>query len=341
MNQMVYFDNAATTFPKPGRVVDSVNEGILRFGGNPGRSGHRMSMRAAQKVYDVREKAALLFGTDVECVIFTNNCTSALNMAIKGLVAGQDRPHIVTSCLEHNSVIRPIYKLAITQGASYSVAQVFPGDDARTLASFRSCITPYTKLVVCTYASNVTGYVLPVSQIGQFCRSRGIPFVVDCAQAAGVLPCKIDELNADVLCIAGHKSLYGITGTGLMILRPGISPDTIMEGGTGSASIQLEQPQEAPDKFESGTLNTVGICSLGAGMDFIRQIGMRRIHEKECGLCRRLCDQLKHVDGVKLYSGWFDMGRNAPVVSFNIDGMASEEVTGILDRNGYALRGGR
>lgn len=335
---MVYFDNAATSFPKPLPVQRAAMEAIQHYGGNPGRSGHAISMRTAARVFSVREKAAALFGAQPENVIFTLNCTMALNLAIKGAMAGGG--HVVLSSLEHNSAIRPVHALSKTGEVEYSIARVAELDPEQTVRNFKSALRPDTRLVICTYASNVTGTVPPIREIGALCRENGILFLVDAAQGAGVFPIRMDALNIDLLCTAGHKGLYGTTGTGLLIIREGVELATVLEGGTGSASLDLEQPSFCPDRLESGTINTVGVISLGAGMDFIQAKGMGNIYRREMELCSWAWRELSRMPHVELLSRSFRMGEKAPLVSFNIKGTPSEEVASHLNRRGFALRGG-
>lgn len=334
---MVYFDNAATTYPKPQSIQFAVSDAVKSYGGNPGRSGHRVSMRVSEKVFEVRQKVAAFFDAEPENVVFTVNCTHALNMAIKGVMEGGG--HIITSCLEHNSVLRPIYAMHEAGKVTYSVADVFEDGD-RTLAVFTDLIRPDTKAIVCTYASNVSGTVLPIRKLSALCKQYGLVFIVDAAQAAGMLPVHVKEMGIDILCTAGHKGLYGATGTGLMILNEGAKLATLIEGGTGSNSLELAQPDFMPDRFESGTLNTVGILSLGAGLDFVAHRGINDIYRYEMALCARVYNEMKQMPHVDLLTQSFRLGEKVPIISFNIKGVDSMAVTENLSRKGYMLRGG-
>ena len=248
---MIYFDNGATTFPKPRSVINAVTGTMLRNGANPGRSGHKMSVRASEIMYNCRQNAAKLFDLEnPENVIFTLNCTQALNTVIKGTLKKGD--HAVISSLEHNAVLRPIEAMK-ERGVSYSVAEVVEGDDDKTLDNFRHALRENTKLVVCTHASNVFGIRLPVERIGALCRIYKIPFCLDAAQSAGVLPISLKNSCIDYLCTAGHKGLYGPMGTGLLLINTEKTPDSLFQGGTGSFSSDRKQPDTLPDKFESGT----------------------------------------------------------------------------------------
>ncbi len=335
---MIYLDNGATTYPKPKSVIKSVVEAVEIYGGNPGRSGHFISMRTSEKIHTVRESVANFFGASCENVIFTQNCTIALNMAIKGVM--KNSGHIITSCMEHNSVSRPIYKMAQEGRVRYSVAKIYKEDKMKTLESFAALIKADTKAIVCMHASNVDGYIFPIKEIGKMCRESGIKFIVDAAQTAGILPIEMQSMNIDVLCTAGHKGLFGVTGSGLMILGDGVEIDSFYEGGTGSASSELAQPNLLPDKFESGTVNTVGIISLGAGIEHIKKIGLEQIYKYEMSLCAYLYQRFRDCPNIITYCDDFSEGKYVPIVLFNIRGVNSVEVVERLNQKGYAVRGG-
>lgn len=337
---MIYFDNAATTYPKPESVRRAAAEAIVRYGGNPGRSGHKMSMDAAQAVYSVREKAGEMFGTPPENVIFTANCTESLNMAIKGLAERdlrEGRPfHAIISSLEHNSVFRPVYELT-KRGLTYSIADV-TADDSVTVHNFESLVTPVTRAVICTLGSNVTGQLLPYERIGAMCRRKNICFVGDGAQVCGVIPIDMKRDNINILCMPGHKGLYGISGTGMLITDGKYPIYHILEGGTGSTSLDAEQTPFLPEGLESGTVNTVGIVTVGAGIDFIRRVGAERIHSRETELCRRFINALENESRVRIYRR--EQCSYLPIVLFNVEGFSPEETAAYLSDRGFALRGG-
>jgi cysteine desulfurase family protein len=334
---LIYFDNAATTFPKPPAVVQAANDALRFYGGNPGRSGHRMSMAVSEKVYDVRRKAGAFFGAEPENVIFTLNCTHALNIALQGVMA--EGGHIIASCLDHNAVLRPLEAMAQKGQISYSVADVIESDPEKTLDNFACLICPDTKAIVCTHASNVTGTLLPVEKLGQLCRERGLLFILDAAQTAGTLPVKL-SMGPDIICTAGHKGLLAAPGTGLLVLRPGLALPPLMQGGTGSNSLELLQPDFAPDRYEPGTLNTVGVLSLGAGLLEISRRGVPRIYHHEMALCTRVYEELSRMPGVSLLAQSFKLGEKAPIVSFNLNKLDSNTVASRLSEQGFALRGG-
>ncbi|MCM1022658.1 MAG: aminotransferase class V-fold PLP-dependent enzyme [Prevotella sp.] len=331
---MINFDNSATSFPKPDVVKKAVFEAMNRYGGNPGRSGHRISIETAEAVYSARTAAAKFFGAEPDNVVFTQNCTHALNAAIKG--AAPAGCHIIISSLEHNSVLRPVH--ALSKGTcSYSVAQVSP-DDGETAENFERLITPDTRVIVCTLGSNVTGQILPFARIAELCRKRGICFIADGAQACGVIPVSLSD-GINILCTAGHKSLYGPSGTGLLVTdgKYGINP--IMEGGTGSASMERDQPDVMPDRLEAGTVNTAGAIGLGAGIRFVKKLGIQRIYEHENRLCRVFIHEIKKIENVTVYRD-DRVHSYLPVVSFNIAGLTANEAAAKLSDMGFALRGG-
>lgn len=249
---MIYFDNGATTFPKPLSVRKAINEAMSDYGANPGRSGHKMSVKSSEIMYSCRDNAAKLFGSEnPENIIFTLNCTTALNTVIKGILKQGD--HAVISSLEHNAVVRPLETLKKNK-IEYSVAECVPYDDEQTIENFRKQFKSNTKLVICTHASNVFGIKLPIERIGALCRLNGILFCVDAAQSAGTADINLSDSCIDFLCTAGHKGLYGPMGTGLLIINSETTPDSLIQGGTGSDSANLNQPEILPDKYESGTV---------------------------------------------------------------------------------------
>lgn len=336
---MIYFDNAATTFPKPRRVYDSVLEAMERYGANPGRSGHKLSLDTAVKVYETRELVASLFHAEnPEDVVFTANCTHALNLALKGSLKRGD--HVILSDLEHNSVSRPIHALSTKGVITYSVARVYEDDDEKTVQSFRQLIRRNTKMIACTHGSNVWGIRVPIEKLGALAQEYDILLLVDAAQTAGVVPIDMQKSGIDFLCAAGHKSLYGPSGTGILITPLGSAMNCLIEGGTGNLSAQLEQPAGMPERLESGTVNTAGIIGLGAGISYVQEKGVENIYRQSMQLGRKIYEGLGNTKGVTLYTGDFAEGRYLPVISFNIEGMASEDVTAKLSDMGFAVRGG-
>ncbi len=329
---MIYFDNAATTFPKP----ESVRRAALlamRSYGSSGRGGHPVAARTSAAVYSAREKIADFFGAEPENTVFTLNCTHALNMAIQGVM--HSGGHLIISGMEHNSAARPAFRMAEDGKISLSVAQVYP-EDERTLESFRSLIRSDTRAIVCTIASNVTGQLMPYREIGRLCREHGICFIADGAQACGITEVRLDH-GINILCTAGHKGLYGMTGTGLLVSDGSFPIQPIIQGGTGSNSQSLSQPELLPESLESGTLAVTGIISLKAGIDFIEKIGLDRIHRHETNMCQLFISGLKG-SGITVYR--HPAAEYLPIVSFNIPGLPSERGAAMLGEKGYCLRAG-
>jgi len=331
---MINFDNAATTYPKPLSVRKAAAEAIMNFGGNAGRGGHQLAMRTSEAYYNARETAADFFGAEPENTVFTLNCTHALNMAIQGIMT--DGGHMIISSMEHNSAARPAVALAMKKQITLSVAEVYP-DTEQTIESFRRLIRSDTKAVVCTIASNVTGQLLPYHEIGELCRQHGICFIADGAQACGIYDIKLSA-GINILCTAGHKGLYGITGTGILATDGKYPIAPIIQGGTGSDSLSLFQPLLLPESLESGTPNIIGAITVEAGIRFIRSRGIDSIRAHEERLCRRFITELSTIDGITVYR---DEGAEyAPIVSFNVEGVGSEEAAAILSEKGFCLRAG-
>lgn len=330
----INFDNSATTFPKPQSVRNAVAQAVMRYGGNAGRGGHDLAVRTSEALYSARETVADFFGAEPENVIFTMNCTYALNMAIQGIMS--EGGHLIISGLEHNSAARPAAYLAQKGRISLSVAQVYPDDDM-TLEEFRSLITPETKAIVCTLASNVTGQLTPYKRIAELCRERGICFIADGAQACGVYDIRLSD-GINILCTAGHKGLYGITGTGLLITDGKYSIPPLIFGGTGSASSSLVQPDFLPDSLESGTPGIIGAVSIKAGIEFINSYGRKKLLAHEESICDTFIRGIKSSDKVTVYRD--PAVHYAPIVSFNIEGIYPEKAAAKLAEQGYCLRAG-
>lgn len=330
---IINFDNAATTFPKPTAVKNSVNSAVMSLT-SPGRGGHPLGLLTSEAVYSARETAARFFGAEPENIVFTLNCTHALNMAIQGVMSGGG--HLIISGMEHNSAARPAAALANSGRIKLSVARVYP-EASRTVESFRSLIRSDTKAMVCTIASNVTGQIMPIRELGELCRSRNIPLIADGAQACGIIDVKLSH-GINILCTAGHKGLYGITGTGLLVSDGKFHITPIMQGGTGSGSRSLAQPTLLPEALESGTVGTVGIMSLKAGIEFVESIGVNRIFSHEDRICRRFVNELRNNRKITIYRE--PMADYVPIISFNINGMTSEKAAAELAKEGFCLRAG-
>lgn len=334
---MIYFDNAATTFPKPPAVMEAAEMAIRRYGGNPGRGGHDFTVAVSEKIYEVRLEAAELFGAKPENVIFTTNCTHALNIAIKGLV--KRGSEVVISNLEHNSVTRPLHKLTKLRGVRSRKANVFEKTDKAIIEDYKRKISPRTSCVISTHASNVTGQILPIRDIYALCKRRNIPFVVDAAQTAGIIPINVG-VDCDVICIAAHKGLYGPTSCGMMILGDKIRPATLIEGGSGGDSLNSHPPNNPPERYEAGTVNSVGILALGEGIRFVKDLGCQTILNHELELCQFALEELSDIYGVTIYQNSFYSNNRAPILLFNFDNLTSGEGAEALNNAGFALRGG-
>ncbi len=334
---MIYLDNAATTFPKPNSVYEEVERCMRNYCGNPGRSGHQMSLEAARKIYECRESVAELFHTSSpELVAFTYNATYALNLAIKGLAHSGD--HILISNLEHNSVIRPVYALG-RRGVSYGIYNAASGED-ELIRDLREKLRPNTKMIVATHTSNVVPITLPIKRIGELCARHGIIFIVDASQSAGIVDINLNECNITALCAPGHKGLYGPMGSGFIIFSDRATKaeiNTLIEGGSGIDSFEREMPHLPPERFEAGTLATPAIAGLCAGIKAIRRIGISEIAEHEERLRRRLYYMLANTRGFTLYGPSDTRGCT---VLFNADGIGSTELSDELDRRGVCVRSG-
>jgi len=335
---MIYLDTAATSYPKPKNVIYSVNTAFRDFGANPGRSGYKMAINTTEMVYRARKTVSDFFGSYAEeNVSFTLNCTLALNMVIKGLLKKGD--HVVVSCLEHNAVMRPLEALK-EKGVSYTKALVYPQSNDETVNSFRKALRENTKLVIVTHASNVWGIRLPIERIAALCHVYEIPILVDCAQSAGYLPINMKEMGIDYLCAPGHKGLYGPMGTGILIAKNPDSLETIIEGGTGTNSLELIQPLNMPERFESGTVNVPGIIGLASGVSFVNKTGIAKIQKHGIMLTQIVYDELSKRKEIILYAPRPEMDLSVPTISFNVKGMQSEEVALYLAQKDIAVRAG-
>lgn len=332
---MIYLDNAATTYPKPPQVLRAMTGVMEKFGANPGRGGHQFALRAGRVVEACRDAAASLLGVkSPERVIFTRNCTEALNLAISGMLHRGDE--VICSHAEHNAVMRVLDRYVSRGDITVKVLQ----PDAQGLLqtdTLRRAISPKTALVILCHASNVTGVIQPVAALGAVCREHGVPLLVDAAQTAGVLDVTLDGLNADMLAMPGHKGLMGPHGTGLLALREGIDPEPLILGGTGSASESVSQPTMLPDRYESGTANLPGIAGLLAGLSFVRQ-NRAEIYEYEHSLNERLRRQLAGIPGLRLLG-------NADTPHVGITSVVpadgdSGALADALDATGIAVRAG-
>ncbi len=334
---MVYLDNSASSLVKPKEVYLAMLDCIKNYGANPGRSGHRLALKASEKIYECRSMLCSFFnGDEVNKFIFTQNATEGLNLVIKGVLKKGD--HIIFSQMEHNSVIRPVFSL-IEEGISYTMvnADIFgrvnPDD-------IKNAITPNTRLIAIIHSSNVCGTINDIEKIGKIAKDNNILFLVDASQSAGIIPIDIQKSNIDYLAITGHKALLGPQGTGAVYIgNSNITP--LKQGGTGSFSKNVYQPDELPDKFESGTLNTVGICGLLEGLKFIDKVGINAIFEHEKFITEKLLENLSVMKNINV-QGYMSTANRTGVVSITSPKKDCAEISHILNseydiatRSGY------
>lgn len=322
---MIYFDNAATTLYKPQSVIDAVVQ-AMTTAGNAARGTHAGSLAASRTVYDARVKIAQFFHCSrADHVVFTANSTEALNIAISGTLGKGD--HIISTDLEHNSVLRPLYYLE-KQGAALSFVHA-DRKGCIDYAEFETLTRPDTKAIVCTHASNLTGNVLELEQIGAITKAHQLLYIVDASQSAGCLDIDMERMQIDILCFTGHKGLMGPQGTGGLCIREGVEIHPFKRGGSGIHSYDREQPVSYPTRLEAGTLNSHGIAGLSAAVDYIRKIGIHMIQEKEQELMWRFYDGIHNIPGITIY-GDFSTKNRAAILSLNIKGYDSGTVSDIL-----------
>ena len=332
---MIYLDNAATTLRKPDGVITAVVRAMESMG-NSSRGTHQGALDAARSVYRTRVKLGQMFGCDTERVIFTCNSTEALNIAISGTINSGD--HVISTDLEHNSVLRPLYRLEAEKGVELSFV---PADKMGNVdyADFDRLMQPNTKAIVCTHASNLTGNHIDIKRVGEIAHSHGALLIVDASQTAGAFPIDIKEMGVDVLCFTGHKSLMGPQGTGGLCVGEGVEIRPFKVGGSGVQSYSKTQPAEYPTCLEAGTLNGHGIAGLGAALDFIEQVGMDAIYQREHQLMTRFYEGIKDIEGVTVYGDFSRM--RSPVVALNIKDYDSSAVSDELSEEyGIATRPG-
>jgi len=331
--KLIYLDNGATSFPKPPAVEAAMSHFLLKVGGSPGRSGHRLSQEAARVVFECREALARLFGaTDSRRIVFTLNATQALNTAIYGILKPGDR--VITTAVEHNSTMRPLRDL---EHRGVISLEVLPCDRAGRLdlGRLEAALRTRPRLLAAVHASNVSGAIVPLRAVGAMTRAAGTLLLVDAAQSAGALPIDVEADGIDLLAFTGHKALFGPQGTGGLWARPGVEPEPLFRGGTGSNSEREEQPDFWPDRLESGTQNAVGIAGLLAGVSFIEEKGLSVIRAHEIALTKRLIDGLQHVAGITLY-GPEAAAERSPIVSVSFAGLVPSEA-GFLLEEGFGV----
>ncbi|MTI95900.1 MAG: aminotransferase class V-fold PLP-dependent enzyme [Firmicutes bacterium] len=324
---MIYLDNAATSWPKPESVYSAVTKAMREASGNPGRSGHKLSLAAHRTIEEARLLAAQLFNlSNPETIVFTLNATDSLNLALKGCLEPGD--HVITSSMEHNSVARPLEELQ-ARGIEVTKVETSPVDGIN-METLKAAIKSNTKLVAITHVSNVTGTVNPIAEIGVLCRERKLRLLIDAAQSAGTIPIDVNKCNIDLLAFPGHKGLLAPQGTGGLYIRDGLSLKTIREGGTGSRSELLTQPPTGPERYESGTPNTPGIAGLAAGIRYILEAGVETIQHREAQLASRLITGLQRIPGLTIHGPPAGPTRSG-VVSVTFADMDVVEAALILD----------
>ena len=333
---MIYFDNAATTLRKPRCVIEAVTEAMGSMG-NSGRGVHSSALSAARTIYDTRAVLARLFGAEgPERIAFTANSTEALNMAIKGLLAPGD--HVITTALEHNSVLRPLYELE-DRGMELTI---LPADTLGNICceDFEKEIRPTTRAIVTTHGSNLTGNLLDIEKIGSIARAHGLTYIVDASQTAGVFDIDVQRMNIDILCFTGHKGLLGPQGTGGLYVREGIEIRPLLSGGSGVQTYLRSHPPQMPTVLEAGTLNGHGIAGLGAAVKYLQETGLDTIRQKEQALMRAFYEAVRQIPGITVY-GDFSTGERCAIVSLNVRDYDSGEVSDALSEEyGIATRPG-
>lgn len=338
MKDIIYLDHAATSWPKPPVVKEAMLQAMDIAGANPGRGSHQMAVAASKVLFNTRRMIAALFGIhNPNDIVLTSNTTMSLNLAIKGTLQRGD--HVITTMMEHNSVRRPLEYLK-----SLGIIEVdylpLTEEGQISLERLEKAIRPNTKLVVVSHSSNLLGSILPIQEISAITRKYSILLLVDAAQSAGVLPIHVEEMGIDLLAFPGHKGLLGPQGTGGLYIRPGIIVDPLLHGGTGSQSESIEQPTVRPDRYESGTPNTIGYAGLSAGIEQVLSLTTKRIYDHEWALSQYLMDGLLDIPGLHILGPGKGIPRSG-LVSFFIDNIDSAELAFRLDReHGIAVRAG-
>jgi len=324
----IYLDNAATSFPKPSPVIEAVETTLRLNAANPGRGGHQLSLQAGRMVMECRETVARFFGIDdASRIAFTANATEAINLGLFGALSPGDR--VVTTSMEHNAVVRPLQALS---NKGVNVVRVMANCDGWVdPAAIREACLPGTRMLVMNHCSNVTGTLQPIEEIGPWCREQGILFMVDAAQSAGVFTIDARKMAIDLLAVPGHKSLLGPTGTGFLFVHPDLVLRPLLYGGTGNFSQSTTQPEEMPERLESGTLNTVGLAGLKAGLEFLESVGLAHVRAHEQELVGMLIEGLREIEAVTLY-GPLGSEWHGGALSFNIKNVDPSMLGFRLDR---------
>ncbi len=332
---MIYLDNAATTFPKPPRVINEVHRCISEYCGNPGRGSHALALAAAEQIYSCREALCELLGApSPERILFTQSTTYALNLAIKGLLKPGD--HVLISALEHNAVRRPVCRLAAEGKITYDVFPVFGSEPQKLLTDIEARLRPETRAIVCTHASNICSLTLPLKAIGELCQRKGLLFVVDAAQSAGVYDINMENMHIDALAVPGHKALYGIQGCGVLALSERMLLDTLVDGGSGIDSLSSEMPTDPPERYEAGTLPTPAIVGLLEGVRSLRDETAADVARREQSLYLALRERLEALAHIKIYAAEYV----GSVLLFNHQRICSTDVGQYLSGKGICVRAG-
>ena len=328
---MIYFDNAATSYPKPNAVTKEVVRCLNTYCGNPGRSSHRLSLLASEKIYNTREKICeLLNFSQPENVVFTYNATYALNFAI--YCEAESNMHILISDMEHNSVYRPVYKLKAEGQCDFDIFK----SEGNVIENIKALTKRNTKLLVCTHASNVSGRILPVKEIGEYCKNNNIRFILDASQSVGHIETDVKKIGCDILCAPAHKGLFGMQGAGFALFVNPKNTKEIIVGGSGVNSLSPSMPLSLPERLEAGTLSTPAIASLHAGISFIQEVGIEAIENREKLLRTLLTERLDSV-GAKIYDTEKEC---SSTVSFSFEDFAPDKIGSALDEAGICVRSG-
>lgn len=334
MKELIYLDNAATTFPKPDIVYEKTLECMKDYCGNPGRGGHYLSVKAGEAVYETREELSSLFHGKPENTVFTMNTTYAINTALKSKIKPGD--HVIISNLEHNSVFRPVAELASRKIIEYDIFDASAKDD-EILLSIKRLIKNNTAVIICTHASNICNRVLPIRRIGYLCKELGLYFIVDGAQSAGHYRADVDEWGIDAFCLPSHKGLYGPQGGGAIIFGSNSIPGmTFIEGGGGINSKDYFMPDFLPERYEAGTLPTPQIVGLCSGIKWVKEHGVYNLTKKESLLRDKAVLKLSRYNDVNIY----EIRRNGPILLFNIEGLESSQTASELNKRNICVRGG-
>ena len=333
---MIYLDNAATTMRKPDAVVQAVTSALCSLG-NPGRGVHDAALDASRILFDTREKLARFFHAESpKQVVFTANSTESLNIAIKGVLNPGD--HVITTALEHNSVLRPLYEME-ERGVELTVIPADPLGRIR-YPDFESSIRENTKAIVCTHGSNLTGNPVDIRRVGSIAKAHGLLFLVDASQTAGIFPIDVQEMHIDILCFTGHKGLLGPQGTGGMVVREGVTVRPLLSGGSGVQTYSKTHPAQMPTALEAGTLNAHGLAGLRAAVDYLQETGIDSIRKTEQDLMWEFYRQVREIPGITVY-GDFSQKERCPIVTLNVRDYDSSEVSDALFMNyGIATRPG-